>query len=216
MIEAIIAGAGPAGSVAALTLARAGARVLLLDRARFPRDKLCGDTVNPGAIAVLRRLGLDGRVERRGLPLDGMIVTGRGGVRVEGRYGRGVVGRALLRRELDSWLLEAGVGAGAHVEEGVAVQEALVHEGAAGPEVRGVVVKGRDGRPLRIPALMTIAADGRQSTLAFSLGLAAHPERPRRWAAGAYCRTSTGCRRTARCTSGGGTTSASRPCPTAW
>ena len=186
MIEVIVAGAGPAGSVAALTLARAGARVLLVDRARFPRHKLCGDTLNPGAMAILRRLGLDAPVERRGLPLAGMIVTGRGGVRVEGHYGPGVVGRALRRRELDAWLLEAAVGAGAHVEEGVTVQEALVHESAAGPEVRGVVVKGRDGRPLRIPSLVTIAADGRRSTLAFSLGLAAHPERPRRWAAGAY------------------------------
>ncbi len=186
MIEVIIAGAGPAGSVAALTLARAGARVLLVDRARFPRDKLCGDTLNPGAMAILRRLGLDARVERRGLPLDGMIVTGRSGVRVVGDYGPGVVGRALLRRELDQWLLEAAAEAGAHVEEGVVVQEALLHEGAAGPEVRGVVVKGRDGRPLRVPALVTIAADGRRSTLAFSLGLAAHPARPRRWASGAY------------------------------
>ncbi len=186
MIEAIIAGAGPAGSVAALTLARAGARVLLLDRARFPRDKLCGDTLNPGAMAILRRLGLDARVEQRGLRLDGMIVTGRGGVRVEGNYGPGLAGRALLRRELDAWLLAAAIDAGAHVEEGVSVQEALVYDGAAGPEVRGVVVKGRDGRPLRIPALVTIAADGRRSTLAFSLGLAGHPDRPRRWAAGAY------------------------------
>ena len=60
----IVCGAGPAGAVAATVLARGGARVLLLDRARFPRDKLCGDTLNPGALAVLARLGLDGR--RRG------------------------------------------------------------------------------------------------------------------------------------------------------
>jgi len=186
VIEVVIAGAGPAGSVAALTLARAGVRVLLLDRARFPRDKLCGDTLNPGAMEILRRLGLAARVEERGLPLDGMIVTGRRGVRVVGDYGPGIVGRALLRRELDQRLLEAAVDAGAHFEEGVVVQEALLHQGRTGPEVRGVVVKGRDGRPVRMPALLTIAADGRRSTLAFSLGLAAHPDRPRRWAAGAY------------------------------
>src|SRR4051812_2972116 len=49
-------GAGPAGSIAALILARAGASVRLIDRAGFPRDKLCGDTVNPGSLALLDRL----------------------------------------------------------------------------------------------------------------------------------------------------------------
>jgi flavin-dependent dehydrogenase len=55
VIDVLIAGAGPAGAVAATVLARAGARVLVLDRAQFPRPKLCGDTLNPGALAVLRR-----------------------------------------------------------------------------------------------------------------------------------------------------------------
>ena len=58
-LTCLIAGAGPAGAIAAIVLARAGVRVRVLDRARFPRDKLCGDTVNPGALAVLARLGLD-------------------------------------------------------------------------------------------------------------------------------------------------------------
>ena len=86
MDDVLIVGAGPAGAVAATVLARAGARVRLVDRAAFPRDKLCGDTVNPGTLAMLRRLGLAGRIEPRGLPIDGMIVTGEGGVAVEARY----------------------------------------------------------------------------------------------------------------------------------
>jgi flavin-dependent dehydrogenase len=186
VLEILIAGAGPAGSVAALVLARAGARVLLLDRARFPRDKLCGDTVNPGAMAILERLGLGARVEQRGLRLDGMLVTGEGGVHVEGRYGPGVHGRSLVRRDLDAWLLSQAIDAGARFEEGVQVLEPLIYESDSGAEVRGAVVRGRDGRRLRIPALVTIAADGRRSTLAFARGLASHPERPRRWAAGTY------------------------------
>jgi len=186
VVEVLIAGAGPAGSVAALVLARAGARVLLLDRARFPRDKLCGDTLNPGSMALLRRLGLDALVEARGLKLDGMVVTGEGGVRVEGNYGAGIHARAVVRRDLDQWLLAAAIDAGAQFEEAVQVLEPLVHEGDAGPEVRGVVVKGRDGRRLRIPALLTIAADGRRSALAAAVGLVSQPARPRRWAAGGY------------------------------
>ncbi len=86
MDDVLIVGAGPAGAVAATVLARAGVRVRLLDRAAFPRDKLCGDTINPGTLAILRRLGLAGGIEPRGLPIDGMIVTGEGGVAVEARY----------------------------------------------------------------------------------------------------------------------------------
>ena len=56
MDDVLIVGAGPAGAVAATVLARAGARVRVIDRATFPRDKLCGDTLNPGCLALLRRL----------------------------------------------------------------------------------------------------------------------------------------------------------------
>ena len=55
MFDVLVIGAGPGGSIAATVLARAGARVCLVDRAAFPRPKLCGDTLNPGACAVLRR-----------------------------------------------------------------------------------------------------------------------------------------------------------------
>jgi len=193
VIEVLVAGAGPAGSVAALVLARAGVRVLVVDRARFPRDKLCGDTVNPGTMAVLKRLGLASRVEERGLPLDGMLVTGEGGVRVAGDYPGGLRARALVRRDLDAWLLSAAIDAGARFQEGVQVVEPLVYQGARGPEVRGAVVRARDGRRLRMPALLTLAADGRRSVFGFGLGLARHPERPRRWAAGAYFQDVEGC-----------------------
>jgi menaquinone-9 beta-reductase len=111
MFDVIVVGAGPAGSIAALLLARARAAVLLLDRARFPRDKLCGDTVNPGAVTVLERHGL-AHVLDGALPVDGMIVTGASGLRVEGRYGGGAQGRAIVRRDLDVRLVEGGGAAG--------------------------------------------------------------------------------------------------------
>jgi flavin-dependent dehydrogenase len=50
--DVLIVGAGPAGTIAGLVAARAGARVRIVDRALFPRDKLCGDTVNPGTMAT--------------------------------------------------------------------------------------------------------------------------------------------------------------------
>ena len=162
---------------------------MVVDRARFPRGKLCGDTLNPGALAILRRLGLADRVERRGLRLDGMILTGERGVRVQGVYPvfpERRVGRAITRGELDAALLSGAIEAGAHFDEGVIVRAPLIHDGSAGPQVRGLLVAGRAGRSLGVPAIVTIAADGRRSSVAFSLGLLRHPPFPRRWAVGGY------------------------------
>ena len=183
MFDVIVSGAGPAGAVAATVLARGGARVLLLDRARFPRDKLCGDTINPGALAVLRRLQLTDRFEPTALPIDGMVVTGERGVRVQCAYGRGQRGLAVLRRDLDAALVHGAVDAGARLEEGVLVRGPLLDDTGA---VRGVVLAGRDGRDVRVPAPLVIAADGRRSRIAIAAGLIRHPARPRRWAIGAY------------------------------
>jgi flavin-dependent dehydrogenase len=170
--------------VAAIVLARAGARVRLLDRATFPRDKLCGDTINPGTLAELERLGLAPTLEGS-LSVEGMRVTGPDGLTIDGRYPHGLTGRALLRRDFDWALLQQAIGAGARFEPALAVRRAIVEQSGAAKTVAGVVV-GTDGheRPLRAP--VTIAADGRRSTLAFSLGLARHPDSPRRWAIGAY------------------------------
>src|ERR1700741_1663346 len=106
MLDVLIVGAGPAGAVAATVLARSGARVHIVDRSRFPRDKLCGDTVNPGTLGLLRRLGLAERLDARGLAIDGMILTGTGGISVKAPYPDGLQGRALIRRELDWSLLQ--------------------------------------------------------------------------------------------------------------
>jgi len=185
LFDVIVCGAGPAGSVAATVLARGGARVLLLDRAAFPRDKLCGDTINPGTLAILRRLGM-AAFESSAVAVEGMTVTGERGVRVRCAYGGGARGLAILRRDLDAALARYAGDAGARLEEGVLVRGPLVDATGGGRRVRGVIVAGRDGRDLRIPAPLVIAADGRRSRLALPLGLARHPRHPRRWAAGAY------------------------------
>jgi flavin-dependent dehydrogenase len=185
MFDAIVVGGGPAGAIAAIVMARAGARVLVLDRARFPREKLCGDTLNPGALAILTRLGLDS-VASRGLPIAGMIVTGEYGVRVEGRYGQGVEGRALTRLELDAALLSAAAASGARVEEGVLVKAPIVEEAGGRAVVRGVALAESNGRTTRVTAGIVIGADGRRSRLARALSLHAPAAHPRRWAVGAY------------------------------
>ncbi len=185
MDDVLIVGAGPAGAIAATSLARAGVRVRLVDRAVFPRDKLCGDTINPGTLTLLRRLNLAGPIEARGLRIDGMIVTGENGVSIEGAYPSGQHGVAISRRDLDAILLQQSVDAGAALDEGVVVREAIVDHSSDVPIVRGVAVSAnRASRELR--ARVVIAADGRRSALTFGLRLARHPQRPKRWAIGAY------------------------------
>lgn len=188
MDDVLIVGAGPAGAVAATVLARAGARVRLVDRARFPRDKLCGDTVNPGCLAMLRRLGLAGAIEEMGLGVAGMLVTGDRGVAIQGRYPKDLRGRSIIRRDLDWALLGQALEAGALFEPGVTVRGSVRAEREGVPVVAGVTI-GSGGAVRQLRAPVTIAADGRRSTLGFDLGLAHHPNRPRRWAIGAYVET---------------------------
>jgi flavin-dependent dehydrogenase len=87
----------------------------------------------------------------------------------------------MVRRELDWSLLQHATAAGAEFEPCTSVRRAIVDDEMAGA-IGGVVVN--DDRTIR--ARVVIAADGRRSTLAFGLGLARHPEHPRRWAIGAY------------------------------
>jgi flavin-dependent dehydrogenase len=182
--DVLIVGAGPAGAIAAGLLARAGARVRLIDRARFPRDKLCGDTLNPGTLSRLHRLGLESAAAG-GLPLDGMLVTGEHDLRVEGRYPAPLHGRSMLRRDLDQRLVELACRAGTRFDEAVTARRALVEGAGSARRVDGIVAASQDGTE-DVRARVTIAADGRRSTLAFALGLARHPVAPRRWAVGAY------------------------------
>ncbi len=182
MDDVAIAGAGPAGSFAAAILARAGLRVRVFDRARFPRPKLCGDTLNPGALAVLRR-----HVDVTSLldasdPITGMLLTGPGGVRVRGEYGPAIAGRAITRRVLDQWLLERAIDAGASIEQDVVIRDVATKDG----RIAGVVTGGRNDRALTHPARLVIAADGRRSAIAIGRGLSRQPAQPRRWAIGGY------------------------------
>jgi flavin-dependent dehydrogenase len=182
MDDVAIAGAGPAGALAAAILAAAGLRVSVFDRARFPRHKLCGDTLNPGALAVVRRHADVTSLIARSDAIDGMLLTGPGGVRVRGEYGSGIAGRSITRKVLDQWLVELAVQAGARLREGTVVRDVLVRDG----RVAGIVAVGANGGALSHPARMVIAADGRRSAIAIGRGMSRQPAWPRRWAIGAY------------------------------
>jgi flavin-dependent dehydrogenase len=116
-----------------------------------------------------------------------MLLTGPHAA-VAARYPNGQAGLAVRRRELDAWLLEEAVRAGARFESGLVARGPLMDVVAGRPLVRGLVLLRTDAsrKSVRIPASMTVAADGRRSALARALGLSHHPRRPRRWAFGVY------------------------------
>jgi flavin-dependent dehydrogenase len=185
--DVLVVGAGPAGTVAARRLAAAGVRVRIVDRATFPRDKLCGDTLNPGCLAMLDRLdaAVARRIRARAVAITGMTISGPGGVTVNADYPSRLTGAAVLRREFDEWLLEAAVSAGACFEPGVGIQRPDVADGP----LRVTGVRSRCGRrEYALRARVLIAADGRTSRLATSLGLTTFAAKPRRWAYGGYFR----------------------------
>ena len=171
--DVLIVGAGPAGSATALRLARRGHDVLIVERSDFPRDKPCGDTVNPGALFELRRLRIADRIERRLRPqrISGWRIEAPDGALLAAGYGSDGRGEALVgwgvrRSDLDSALLDEAVGAGARVIFGFRVFDVLWESG------RAVGVVGRQGtsrRALRSPVL--IGADGLRSVVQRRLGL---------------------------------------------
>jgi len=161
--DAVVVGAGPAGSIAALVLARGGARVALVDKASFPRDKACGDLVGPRGVQVLAELGV--RVPDAGQGADLLAVgpSGRAS-KLPAFPGRTYAGHGIVvpRLVFDDALREAALAAGA-----VPVQARIAAVDADGGTVRAVIAS--DGR--RLAAGVFIGADGSLSPLARLAGM---------------------------------------------
>lgn len=154
--DVVVVGAGPAGSSAARVAAASGMRVLLLDRAAFPRYKTCGGgLIGPSlrSIAHLRGLPARAEVRRCGFTFRG----GRVSMRAEG----GPVIRTVVRPEFDSWLAEAAVEAGAEFRDGCGVRSAV-------PSAHGVDLDTSHGA---VRARTVVAADGASGRLSRMVGV---------------------------------------------
>jgi geranylgeranyl reductase family protein len=158
--DAIVVGAGPAGSVTAYRLASAGASVLLLDRARFPRDKPCGGGLTLRAVRLLP-FSVEPVVEHA---VDTMAFRLRYGPSYE-RRGREPLILMTQRRRLDAFLAEQAAGAGAEFRDGTKV--------SAVAELADGLAVSVDGDEERCRVL--IGADGANGVTAKQLDLGADP-----------------------------------------
>jgi flavin-dependent dehydrogenase len=176
MHDVIIVGARCAGSSLAMLLARAGARVLVVDRATFPSDTLNGHYIQAAGVACLQRWGLLEGVLAGGQPVGAHRLR-LGPFALDGRLawpdGRPAVAIAPRRRRLDALLATAAAEAGAEVRTGFTVDE-LVSDGD-----RIVGIRGRGaGGPAVERAGVVVGADGLHSRVAAAVGAQAYEVRP--------------------------------------
>lgn len=182
--DVVIVGGGPAGAATAWFLAARGVDVLLLDRAHFPRDKVCAEYLSPEASRVLDAMGVLSKVENAGgTQLAGMLVRAPSGESFRGHFAgahgfRGFrdSGLALRRTILDSILLDHARAAGVRVREGTRVVDVTAARGRA----TGVLIAESDGARVRIGARLVIGADGLRSIVSRRLGLARRSRWPSR------------------------------------
>lgn len=170
MVEVLIIGAGPAGSSAAIRLAKQGHEVLLVDRCRFPRPKPCGEYYNPEGVRLLAELGVLPTVQAAGAhQVDaiqlaapeacGLVVPFAGISTADPALSLG-------REVLDTLLLDEARRLGVNVWEAATLREPLVERGT----VCGAVVRW-NGVDREVRARITLAADGLRSRFARCLGL---------------------------------------------
>ena len=161
--DLIIVGAGPAGAVTALYAARRGLSVLLLDKSRFPRDKICGDAISGKAISILRDLQLEDAIfDLPGVRFRKVLFGSAQHIEAEIKLDRAskqdlMFGSVIRRRVLDEFLFNRARAAAAACLEGFTVKDLLWdkdkvcgvvgHDSVSGlrREFRGRIVVGADG-----------------------------------------------------------------------
>jgi flavin-dependent dehydrogenase len=165
--DVIIMGGGPAGASAAIHLAASGARVMLAERERFPREKLCGEFISPECLGHFARLGVLESIGRGGGERVSETVfyapSGRCVSVPSEWFGRRGGGDALglSRAEMDARLLERAREAGVRVLEGASLTGVV----ADGGRVRGLRLQTREAGAREFRARVTLDATGRQRAL---------------------------------------------------
>ena len=193
--DVIVVGAGPSGSTAAYYLAQAGLNVLLIEKSRFPRDKVCGDGLTPRAVKSLVAMGVDVSEEAGWLRNKGLRVIA-GGMRLELDWpelsswpGYGLV---RPRSSLDEQLARRAQAAGAKLLEGTTVTGPVLDDNGriVGVETTAETeekskTRSRSDNSERLSgssrvyrSRVVVAADGNSSRLSVAMGLRKRDDRP--------------------------------------
>ena len=171
--DVIVVGGGPSGAAMAWALAARGISVIVLERATFPREKVCGDFVEPAGLRIIERMGCAEAlgVERR-TPIDrvrayyGPHIAYQNDVAYyQGEAGMPAHGHIIPRHELDTGLLENAARTGAEIRYGVTVDDVRRESGTMRIAFR--TAKGRG----ELNAPVVVGADGVQSVVAQHAGL---------------------------------------------
>ena len=162
--DVAVVGGGPAGAAAAITLARAGRRVVIVDRATFPRDKCCGDGLTAGALRRYEALGLRPSAIPSWQTVDDVMVRSPSGHTVDFPLPRhnGVYAAVAPRAELDAAFLGVASAAGVDVYQGATLTGADIGERWVSIDVDGVGT---------VAAHYLVGADGMWSPLRKAVGL---------------------------------------------
>ena len=173
--DVIVVGAGPGGATAAYHLAQAGVNVLALEKAQFPREKVCGDGLTPRAVKQLVAMGIDTDPEQGWIRNHGLRILG-GGMRIEVPWPDlqtfPSYGLVRPRQDFDEVLARAAQKAGARVQENTTVTAPIRDERSG----RVVGVETKDGESYRAP--LVVVADGNSSRFSLALGLRKRDDRP--------------------------------------
>ncbi len=155
--DVLVVGAGPAGCMAAIELASKGVRVLVVDRATFPREKICGDGLLEDSLAILSGVGLDAAVRKKAHPIRSILFVAPNGseCELEGDF------FTLRRSELDALLLDEARNRGADFLGGIEITEPLLQ----GETFRGAVGFDQEGKRVRIMARLVLLATGANSQM---------------------------------------------------
>ncbi|MGN6473533.1 MAG: geranylgeranyl reductase family protein [Mycobacteriales bacterium] len=173
--DVVVVGAGPGGSTTAYWLAQAGLSVIVCEKAKFPREKVCGDGLTPRAVKQLVAMGIDTSREAGWLANHGLRIMG-GGMRLEMPWpdlaAYPSYGLVRQRHDFDDILARTAQKAGAQIHEQTTVTDPIRDERTG--RVEGVMTK--DGRRFRAP--VTVVADGNSTRFSLALDRQRREDRP--------------------------------------